>query len=72
MKKIIAVFLAMLSIFSLTAIVASAEAGIDEPAGFFGNLQYMGLGMFGIFLVICVVIVITIILNEITSKKSKK
>ncbi len=75
MKKLIAVFLALLFVFSLTSVAVSAEtadtSGSDEPVGFMGNLKYMGLGMFGIFLVIGVVIVITYLLNAITSKKTK-
>ncbi len=33
------------------------------------NLKYMGLGMLGIFVVIGIVIIITMILNKVTEKK---
>ncbi|MBR6563105.1 MAG: oxaloacetate decarboxylase [Clostridia bacterium] len=33
------------------------------------NLKYMGLGMLGIFVVVGVVILVTFILNSITSRK---
>jgi hypothetical protein len=72
MKKLLTRLFAALSVFSLTVLSAAAEdgvAGIDYPAGFLGNIKYMGLGMFGIFLVIGVVIVITNILNSVTGKK---
>ncbi len=47
----------------------SAEEESEAPKGFLGNIKYMGLGMLGIFVVIGVVIIITIILNTATSKK---
>ena len=34
------------------------------------NLKYMGLGMLGIFIVIGVVILVTVTLNAVTTKKS--
>ncbi|MBR4278600.1 MAG: oxaloacetate decarboxylase [Clostridia bacterium] len=34
-----------------------------------GNLKYMGLGMLGIFVVIGIVILLTMLLNAITTKK---
>lgn len=72
MKKFIALLLAVISVFSFTVLSVAAEdgvPGIDYPAGFLGNLKYMGLGMFGIFLVIGIVIIITSVLNSITSRK---
>ena len=39
-----------------------------EPAHFVENLRYMGLGMLGIFIVIGVIMLLTIILNKLTSK----
>ena len=45
------------------------ESEEDAPKGFMGNIKYMGLGMVGIFLVIGVVILITVVLNAVTSKK---
>ncbi len=47
----------------------SAFAAFD-PYQFVANLKYMGLGMLGIFIVICVVILITYFLNKVTSPKS--
>ena len=35
---------------------------------FFSNLYYMGVGMLGIFLVIGVIILITMLLNKLTKK----
>ena len=40
-----------------------------EPMNFVENLRYMGLGMLGIFVVIGVIAVLTIILNAVTSKE---
>lgn len=40
-----------------------------EPMNFINNLSYMVSGMIGIFVVIGVIIVATLILNKITSKK---
>ncbi len=40
-----------------------------EPMNFVDNLRYMGLGMLGIFIVIGVIAVLTIILNAVTSTK---
>ena len=71
MKKTIAFLLAMASILSFTVLSVAAESGIDEPAGFFGNIVYMGTGMIGIFIVIGIVIIITSILNAVTGKKKK-
>ncbi len=36
---------------------------------FVANLKYMGLGMLGIIIVIGVIILITMFLNKVTSKK---
>ena len=40
-----------------------------EPMNFVTNLQYMGLGMLGIFAVMAVIIVVTVVLDKCTSKK---
>ena len=40
-----------------------------EPMHFIDNLKYMGLGMLGIFVVICLIALLTIILNAVTSAK---
>ena len=39
-----------------------------EPMHFVENLRYMGLGMLGIFIVIGVIMLLTILLNKLTSK----
>ena len=40
-----------------------------NPMNFIGNLRYMGIGMLGIFVVIGVIILLTILLNKITENK---
>ncbi len=40
-----------------------------NPMNFINNLRYMGLGMVGIFAVIGVIILVTILLNKIFSSK---
>lgn len=40
-----------------------------EPVHFVENLRYMGLGMLGIFIVIGVIMLLTILLNKLTEKK---
>ena len=42
-----------------------------NPMNFVGNLKYMGLGMLGIFIVIGVIILLTVILNKITKDTDK-
>ena len=37
-----------------------------NPMNFLSNLKYMGLGMLGIFVVIGVIILLTVILNKAT------
>ena len=55
---------------SSEAVVESSESSEDEtPKGFAGNLKYMGLGMLGIFVVIGILILLTMLLNALTSKK---
>ena len=39
-----------------------------EPMHFVDNLWYMGIGMLGIFIVIGVIMLLTILLNKLTSK----
>lgn len=39
-----------------------------EPMHFVENLRYMGLGMLGIFIVIGVIMLLTILLNKLTAK----
>lgn len=40
------------------------------PINFIKNLHYMGTGMLGIFVVIGIIILVTMLLNRITSPKS--
>ncbi len=40
-----------------------------ELMNFVYNLKYMGIGMFGIFVVIGVLVLITMFLNRVTRKK---
>ena len=40
-----------------------------NPVNFIKNLPYMGIGMLGIFIVIGVIILLTVFLNNVTSKK---
>ena len=39
-----------------------------NPMNFLNNMHYMGTGMLSIFLVICVIIVVTYIINKIASR----
>ncbi|MBQ8207502.1 MAG: hypothetical protein IJZ89_02070 [Clostridia bacterium] len=39
-----------------------------KPMNFVENLEYMGIGMLGIFIVIGVIMGVTVILNKIFSK----
>lgn len=38
-----------------------------NPMNFVDNLRYMGLGMLGIFAVMAVIIIVTVILDRLTS-----
>ena len=42
-----------------------------EPMHFVENLRYMGLGMLGIFVVIAVIVLLTVILNKLTEERPK-
>lgn len=42
-----------------------------NPMNFIDNLYYMLFGMLGIFVVIGIIIVFTVILNNLSTKKSK-
>lgn len=42
-----------------------------EPMNFIENLRYMGLGMLGIFIVIGVIVLLTILLNSVTGAKDE-
>ena len=39
-----------------------------NPMNFIANLKYMGIGMLSIFIVIGVIVLITVLLNKISSK----
>lgn len=43
-----------------------------EPSNFVDNLYYMGVGMVGIFLVIGIIILATVLLNRVFSGKAKE
>lgn len=43
-----------------------------NPMNFVKNLEYMGMGMLGIFIVIGVIILIITLFNKITSPKKNK
>ena len=63
----------MLNFF--TRMMESVEQGGIElqfdPMQFVNSLKYMGLGMLGIFVVIGLIIVATVVLNRATSGKTK-
>ena len=40
-----------------------------NPAAFVENLKYMGVGMLGIFVVIGIIIVATVIINKFANRK---
>lgn len=40
-----------------------------NPMNFVSNLYYMGVGMLGIFIVIGAIVLLTMFLNKITTKK---
>lgn len=42
-----------------------------EPMHFIDNLRYMGLGMLGIFIVIGVIMLLTLLLNALTTEKKQ-
>ncbi len=43
-----------------------------HPMGFVENLRFMGIGMLGIFIIIGIIIVATVIINKVFSGKEKK
>lgn len=66
----LAVMLAPLSCFAeAPAQEASSGGFMFEPQHFVGNLQYMLSGMLGIFVVIGLIVIVTVVLNRVTSKK---
>ena len=54
---------------------ASSEGtltGLDfNPMNFVNNLEFMGMGMLGIFIVIGLIILVTVILNKFPEGKKK-
>ena len=43
-----------------------------HPMGFVENLRFMGIGMFGIFIIIGIIITATVIINKLFSGREKK
>ena len=43
-----------------------------DPMAFVESLRYMGLGMLGIFAVMGLIIIVTVILNAVTAPKKEK
>ena len=41
-----------------------------NPMNFITNLKWMGIGMLGVFIIIAIIIVATIVINAATSGKS--
>lgn len=41
-----------------------------NPMNFISNLGYMGIGMLGIFVVIGIIILVTMLLNKVTENKN--
>ena len=55
------------------SILTNALANLDfNPMAFVENLQYMGIGMLVIFVIIGVIILATTLINKIFSKKTEK
>ena len=44
---------------------------IFEPMNFVTSLKYMGVGMLGIFVVIGLIVIATVVLNKVTSLEKK-
>jgi hypothetical protein len=55
------------------AVADALSSGIAfEPMNFVSNLQYMGMGMLGIFIVIAAIWGVTVALNKIFASKPEK
>jgi hypothetical protein len=55
--------------------IAASEANSEfkfEPKNFVDNLAYMGIGMVGIFIVIGIIVLATVLLNKLFREKSDK
>ncbi len=78
-KILIVVFLLLALMSTLILPLAASEPPAQEsaggfefhPEGFIDSLQYMGTGMIGIFLVIGIIVIATIVLNKAFSSKPK-
>ena len=56
-----------------TAVEETTAAGfMFEPGNFINNLQYMGSGMLGIFVVIGLIVIVTVILNKVMNRGKKQ
>ena len=56
-----------------TAILVAESDGISfHPENFMSSLSYMGTGMIGIFIVIGLIVLATVVLNKLFSDKAKK
>lgn len=53
----------------LTALIAASTDISFNPGNFITNLRYMGIGMLVIFVIIGVIILITMLINKLFSKK---
>ena len=51
--------------------VTEETTGINDPSGFTRNLDKMGLGMLGIFVVIGIIIIVTSLLSKIKTTEDK-
>lgn len=53
-------------------VIAESDDGSFHPENFISNLYYMGVGMVGIFIVIGIIVLATILLNKIFGNQTKK
>lgn len=54
-------------------LVAESDSAIEfHPENFMSSLSYMGTGMIGIFIVIGLIVLATVLLNKLFSDKAKK
>ena len=69
--KVTSTFIKALSVVQESP-VADGGADIEfDPKGFLDMLPYMGKGMLVIFAIIAIIVVATILINKIFSKKEK-
>lgn len=50
----------------------TAEGFMFEPGNFVSNLKYMGSGMLGIFVVIGLIAIVTVVLNKVMNRGKKQ